>query len=149
MSYPGIRQAGIQEQVAERIGAFSEESARKWGKMNHSQVLPHLNDGLRGMMKGFKTPPSGPFQFPPLRYLLLHVMKWPEGKVEAPPGAFETETAGLEEDRAALLGLLDEYMKTDPETLAKTHPAFGRMKPRDWDVLVYRHLDHHLRQFSC
>ncbi len=149
MSYPGIREQGIYQQVVERIGSFSEDDTRKWGKMDHAQMLPHLADGMRMMLHGSKTSPSGLFRFGPIRYLLLHVMKWPEGKVEAPSGAFETDPKGLEQDRAIVVNLLDDYMKTPPDKLAKTHPVFGNMKPKDWDVLLYRHLDHHLRQFEC
>lgn len=33
-------------------------------------------------------------------------------------------------------------------SLGAVHPSFGRMRPKDWDVLQYRHFDHHLRQFG-
>jgi len=117
--------------------------------MEHAQLLPHLADGLRMILNGSQTTPSGPLRFAPARYLAIHRMKWPEGKIEAPQEAFKTESRGFEEDRAAVLGLLHDYMNRAPATLSKTHPSFGRMKPADWDVLLYRHMDHHLRQFSC
>ena len=69
---------------------------------------------------------------------MTHTSFWPE----RPPTTWE-------EDKATLLRLLDEYMATPPETLGTRHPAFGKMTPKDWDVLMYRHLDHHLRQFSA
>ena len=28
------------------------------------------------------------------------------------------------------------------------HPAFGKLSPRAWGVLAWRHTDHHLRQFG-
>jgi hypothetical protein len=31
---------------------------------------------------------------------------------------------------------------------APEHPAFGRLSGRAWGALVYRHMDHHLRQFG-
>jgi hypothetical protein len=48
-----------------------------------------------------------------------------------------------------LLQLIDEYRATPPNRLGNAHPTFGPMTGRDWDVLVWRHLDHHLRQFGC
>jgi hypothetical protein len=44
--------------------------------------------------------------------------------------------------------LIERFATTPPEKLGVVHPSFGRMRPRDWDVLQYRHLDHHLRQFG-
>ena len=29
------------------------------------------------------------------------------------------------------------------------HPAFGTLSERAWGVLVYRHMDHHLKQFGA
>ena len=149
MSYPLIRDDGVYKNIVGRIEVVSLDSERKWGVMDHSQLLVHLADGIRLCLHGPKAPPAGPFRFGPLRYFALHVMKWPEAKIQAPPGAFQRPPTTWEEDKATLLGLLDEYMATPPENLGTRHPAFGKMTPKDWDVLMYRHLDHHLRQFSA
>ena len=149
MSYPLIRDDGVYGEIVERIRSVSPDSERKWGVMDHSQLLVHMADGVRLCLRGPKAPASGPFRFGPLRYFALHVMKWPEAKIQAPPGAFERPSTTWEEDKATLLRLLDEYMATAAESLVTRHPAFGKMKPKDWDVLMYRHLDHHLRQFSA
>jgi hypothetical protein len=29
-----------------------------------------------------------------------------------------------------------------------THPAFGAISGKDYGTLIYRHFDHHLRQFG-
>ena len=29
------------------------------------------------------------------------------------------------------------------------HPFFGPLKPQQWAILMYKHLDHHLRQFGA
>jgi len=31
---------------------------------------------------------------------------------------------------------------------AHPHSFFGRLKPEEWATLMYKHLDHHLRQFG-
>jgi hypothetical protein len=55
---------------------------------------------------------------------------------------------GWERDREVLIELIDRFGTAAPETLGPAHPMFGPMRPHDWDVLSYRHLDHHLRQFG-
>jgi hypothetical protein len=82
------------------------------------------------------------------RYLAIHRLPWPEGKIQSPPGAFSTPSLGWERDRQVVVELVERFVTTPPDTLAAIHPTFGRMRPRDWDVLQYRHLDHHLRQFG-
>ena len=51
-------------------------------------------------------------------------------------------------DREVVAELIERFAATPPMQLADAHPSFGHMRPRDWDVLQYRHLDHHLRQFG-
>jgi hypothetical protein len=87
-------------------------------------------------------------RFAPIRYLMIHVCKWPRGKIQAPTGAFQTPSLGWEEDRAELLRLMGEFARTPLERLRSTHKTFGKMSGRDWDVLTWKHLDHHLTQFG-
>ena len=135
--------------IVARVEHLSGDSVRQWGKMELPQMLAHTADQLRmavedvGMGKV-----RGPFQFAPMRYLMLHVLPWPKGKAKAPHEALTTAPTHWEEDRATLLELIDRFGTTPPSDLAPVHSLFGRMSALDWDVLSYRHLDHHLRQFS-
>lgn len=75
-------------------------------------------------------------------------MPWPKGKIEAPKGAFSTPSVGWDRDRQIVAELIQRVAAAPRETFATMHPTFGRMTLHDWDVLQYRHLDHHLRQFG-
>ena len=118
--------------------------------MQPAQLLPHLAGGLR-MALGELTPqgsPPGAVRGAIWRYLAIHRLPWPEGKIQSPPGAFSTPSLGWERDRELVVELIERFATAPPDKLGLIHPMFGRMKPRDWDVLQYRHLDHHLRQFG-
>jgi hypothetical protein len=118
--------------------------------MDPSQLLPHLASGLRlalGERKLEGTPP-GRVRGTIFRYLAIHVLRWPEGKIQSPPGAFSTPSVGWARDREIVVELIERFARTSSNDLGGIHPSFGRMRPRDWDVLQYRHLDHHLRQFG-
>ncbi len=56
----------------------------------------------------------------------------------------------LESSRARLLGALDRFV-AGGERGCTDHPHafFGPLKPNEWSALMYKHLDHHLRQFSA
>jgi hypothetical protein len=55
----------------------------------------------------------------------------------------------LEAERLRLLGLIDRFVAAGP-TGCTTHPHafFGRLTPDEWAILMYKHLDLHLRQFG-
>lgn len=48
----------------------------------------------------------------------------------------------------ALEGLLLRFRDCKPKEGCPPHPLFGRMSTRDWDRLLYRHTNHHFRQFG-
>jgi hypothetical protein len=119
--------------------------------MEPAQLLPHLATGIRlalGEQKLEGSPP-GPLRAAIFRYLAIYLLPWPKGKLQAPRGAFSTPSLGWERDREIVAQLIERFAVTAPETLEAAHPSFGRMTPRDWDVLQYRHFDHHLRQFGA
>ncbi len=117
--------------------------------METSQVLAHLADALRMALGDIPTKQQGWLMSTVLmRYLVIHKQPWPKGKAKAPPEAFTTSPLTWEEDRAALLRLIERFAAMRGKPLAAHSANFGPMKPHDWDVLMYRHLDHHLTQFG-
>jgi hypothetical protein len=118
--------------------------------MEPVQLLPHLAVALR-MALGERILEGrlpGRIRGAIMRDLAIYRLPWPEGKIKAPPGAFNTPSLGWERDREIVVELIERFAVASPDTLGITHPSFGRMRPHDWDVLQYRHLDHHLRQFG-
>jgi hypothetical protein len=56
----------------------------------------------------------------------------------------------IEVERTRLSELIDRFVAGGPATCT-THPHsfFGRLTPEEWSMLMYKHLDHHLRQFGA
>jgi hypothetical protein len=56
----------------------------------------------------------------------------------------------FEAERKRLSGLIDGFAAAGPSGCT-THPHafFGSLSPDEWAVLMYKHLDHHLRQFGA
>ena len=145
-----LRHPGGRRSILDRLARLTPEHPRHWGRMEPAQLLPHLATGLR-MALGERTlegPPPGAICGAIFRFLAIYCLPWPKGKIQAPPGAFSTPSLGWERDREVVVELVDRFATASPDTLGASHPMFGRMSPRDWDVLQYRHLDHHLRQFG-
>ena len=58
-----------------------------------------------------------------------------------------TGTFDFEREQAGLIALVKRYgeegaQATDP------HPFFGPLSANEWDRLMWKHIDHHLRQFD-
>jgi hypothetical protein len=135
--------------IVARIERLTPQHQRSWGKMDTSQLLPHLGDALRMALGDIPTKQQGGMMsLAPIRYLVLHKLPWPKGKAQAPPEGFTTAPRSWEEDRAALLELIERFVAARGKPLAPHSAIFGRMSASDWDALMYRHLDHHLTQFG-
>jgi hypothetical protein len=56
----------------------------------------------------------------------------------------------LATERDRLSQLIDKFAARGPAGCTKnSHPFFGRMTPEQWAIILYKHLDHHLRQFGA
>ena len=52
-------------------------------------------------------------------------------------------------EKDVLLSYVDRFITVGPEIITnKTHPFFGELSLEEWGRLQWKHLDHHLRQFS-
>jgi len=88
------------------------------------------------------------FQVFPLKHLILYVVPFPKGAptaAELKPG----DAASFEEERAAVLELLDRIGTGPREGAGPAHPLFGPLTWREWGVATYKHTDHHLKQFGA
>ncbi len=55
----------------------------------------------------------------------------------------------FERERMQLMATIDRFAARGAAGCSgHPHPFFGRLKPREWAILMYKHVDHHLRQFG-
>jgi transposase InsO family protein len=55
----------------------------------------------------------------------------------------------LGKERGRLSGLIDKFAAGGAAGCTKNpHSFFGKVTPEEWAILMYKHLDHHLRQFG-
>ena len=55
----------------------------------------------------------------------------------------------LEIERKRLFGLINRFVAAGWNGCTKhPHSFFGQLTPNEWAILMYKHLDHHLRQFG-
>jgi hypothetical protein len=146
---PTIWDPHAREEILARFARLTPECQAVWGKMNAGQMVRHCGVALDMLVGAAKvTPKPGPFRNPVLRYLIVHWLPWPKG---APTGAelIMTDYVGdWERDMAALRKSLEAVVARGEGGSFVEHPAFGALPGKSVGVLVWRHLDHHLRQFG-
>lgn len=119
--------------------------------MHAAQMLCHLVDAVRISLG--ETPArskSTPFRFFAFRWLFVHLLPWPKGKLPTLPEFQQTKPGQFEEDRNAWEAALSRFVTRgrQPSPHWEHHPAFGALPNWEWGRIMYRHIDHHFRQFG-
>jgi hypothetical protein len=144
-------EATVVEELQGRLLQMRPESKRLWGKMTPAQAVAHCSAGMEWAV-GDTTPP---------RLLLGRIV----GGVIKPKvlgddepmrrnsptvkGLVVNDDRDLGIERERLRGLIDRFVAGGPGgCTAHPHSFFGRLTPAEWAILMYKHLDHHLRQFG-
>jgi len=133
-----------------RLASLSAGATPAWGTMNCEQMLAHLSAGVRMALGDLPVRPKGPrfLSLAPVRHAIIHWMPFPKSAPTAPE--LLAPASGSHQQEVASLEALLERAGSNAEGLwAGAHPAFGPLTVHDWGVLVYKHVDHHLRQFRA
>jgi hypothetical protein len=139
-------------EVKERLRHLRPDSPRQWGTMNASQAVEHCARGLE-LVTGTRRPPRvliGRLIGSAIRRLALGNDAPMRRNSPTVPDMVVAGTPDLHVERERLLSLIDQVAAAGPAGCT-THPHsfFGRLTPKEWGVLMYKHLDHHLRQFGA
>ena len=142
--------SSAKNEILQRLGALTPEAARQWGKMSVPQMLAHCSVALESGT-GDKPRPQkliGKIFAPFVRKGLLGDKPFSKGSPTDPTFVVRDERDfAREKDRLA--GLVERFCALGKDEACKqTHSFFGRMTGDEWGRLMYKHLDHHFRQFG-
>lgn len=147
-----LLKAADRDQLISRLDNLRPESQRRWGAMSATQVVPHLTDPLWvAVGDRHAEPMGGIFSKFPVRPLVIWVMPWPKGAPTAEEfiqGKKGTPPTDFEKDKQTLLLAIHRFVHHAGQSNFQPSPVFGQLSNRAWGRLMWRHLDHHLRQFG-
>jgi Protein of unknown function (DUF1569) len=139
------------EEVKERLQQLRPASQPQWGKMTAPQAVAHCAKGME-MALGDWVPPRmflGRIIGRIVKPLALGNDEPMRRNSPTVPGMVVDDERDLDPERRRLCGLIDRFAAAGPAACTTLpHPFFGRLTPEEWAILVYKHLDHHLRQFG-
>ena len=146
-----IRDEKCRAALIERINALTADSKPAWGKMSVEQMLSHLVQSHEIPFDSSVADTSNWMSRNVIKTLVVYVLPVPkEVKTSAeldqqqqgrPPLGFDVDKAKAIEGINKLATIAAGH-----DCLA--HPFFGKLSAKQWALLAYKHIDHHLRQFG-
>lgn len=135
--------------IMQRLNNLQADSPRKWGKMTAAQMLTHCKEA-------YKVPlTSKKLQRHPLsligwmfRSLLYNDRPYRQSLPTAPNFIVKDER-NFDKEKAEMLSIVKAFHEKGEAGIGdKVHPMFGKLTASQWGRSMWKHLDHHLRQFG-
>lgn len=130
-----------------RINSLNENSTAQWGKMDVSQMMRHCTqwDEMAMGKKKYKQSFIGKLFG---KMALKNMLKDEPIKQNLPtvPSFKIKELINFAEEKQKWIDLLNGYEHFSNDGFI--HPFFGAMSKDHTGYIVYKHIDHHLRQFN-
>ncbi|WP_423148066.1 DUF1569 domain-containing protein [Rubrolithibacter danxiaensis] len=140
---------GTRNELIKRIKTINKESTAQWGKMNVGQMLEHCTrweDMMHGRKKFKRVFLGYLFGKIALRTILKDESPLRRSTPTIPDFVVKETRDDIETLKTKWILLIEEYENFSNSYLI--HPFFGRITKEQIGYLVYKHTDHHLRQFN-
>ena len=137
--------------ILKRIDSLTPNSQRQWGKMEVAQMMAHCivaletATGQRKLPRMFIGRVLGPL------FKSKFYNEQPFDK-NSPTGKdfIITDQRDFEKEKESLKTIVQQFATAGPENCTShPHSFFGSLTPEQWSIGIYKHLDHHLRQFGA
>ena len=138
------------ESLSRRLASLDPASPRQWGKMDPAQMLQHCSRGLEAALGDRITEQLflGKLLAPLVKGLALGPRNFSRNAPTHPTFVI-SDRREFDGELTRLATILDRFVQRGPEGIGRFPHAFlGRISGQEWGRLMYKHLDHHLRQFG-
>ena len=144
-------EATTADEVKERIAKLGPNSQRQWGKMTAPQALAHCANTMEFAVGDRNEPRMliGRILGPLVKSKVLKDDEPMRRNAPTVKSLVVSDERDLAKERQRLCVLIDRFSAGGPQGCTKQpHTFFGPLTPDEWSRLMYKHLDHHLRQFG-
>ena len=152
MPYPNIFTKEVSDGIIERTNMLTPESERQWGKMDVAKMLAHCNVAYETIYEPDKHPkPKFPMSLI-LKYIVGPMVVGDKpAKKNSPTGPqfIMRSDKDFEAERARLIDYINLTTELGETAFdGRESHSFGVLNKTQWSNMLYKHLDHHLRQFN-
>ena len=139
------------KQILDRLDRLEPGAMRQWGKMDPAQMLAHCAVAME-MVTGDAPREQkliGKLLGPFFKRKLLGPEPFSKNS-PTDPAFIVSDPRDFAKEKARLMMLLHRFFAAGPSGAdGRMHSFLGRLKGNEWGVMIYKHLDHHLRQFRA
>ncbi len=149
---PTLTDSATRNALVARVVALRPDATRRWGKMTIQQMLWHVAEAYRVAFGDVTAREQS-------SWISRHVIRliafyapfpWPKNGPTLPPFDAVLQKPALDADfdklRSVVVELIGRMAERNME--GAVHPFFGPLSHEEWEHWGWRHMDHHLRQFS-
>jgi hypothetical protein len=142
-------QADAVREVITRIEQLNSSSQPQWGKMDVAQMMAHCSTTMDMASGKFaaKRMLIGRIIGPRVR----HIMSDDSPMRRNSPTVKELKVSGsdfAQEHERLKQSVRQFHDGGESQCTRHPHPFFGDLTPLEWSAGMYKHLDHHLKQFG-
>jgi len=139
------------DEVIARVDSLQPSCTRQWGKMDVAQMMAHCSVAM-DMASGRLNPPRrfiGRLIAPFVKSVFTD--ERPRGKNDPTGKEFVVADRRdfAREQEQLKLKIRQFHDGGEAGCTRHPHPFFGSLTPQAWSRGMYKHLDHHLRQFGA
>ena len=153
MAFPNIFSKEVSDGIVARLNNLTPESERQWGKMDVAKMLAHCNVAYEMIYETDKHPKAGfPMSFILKYFVGPFVVGDKPAKKNSPTGPqfIMKSDKDFEAERTRLIAFIEETQQLgETEFDGRESHSFGVLNKTQWSNMLYKHLDHHLRQFGA
>lgn len=145
-------EASDRKPLLDRLGKLEGSALRQWGKMDVAQMCAHCAAAAEVAAGDVRKSQAfiGKVLAPFVKKAVLRSDQPLSRNSPTDPMFVVSDPRDFEKEKARLVALADRLAAAGPGALnGRVHSFFGAMTGDEWGVLMWKHLDHHLRQFGA
>lgn len=138
-------------QLIGRIENLSPESNPVWGKMNAAQMLAHCCVTYEFIFENKHRKPNRFKKLLLKTFVKKYVVSSIPYKVNSrtAPEFIIADEKDFQNEKERLINFIKKVQELGPSYFENRESfSFGKLTIRQWNNMFYKHLDHHLHQFS-
>ena len=151
MTFPNLFDPEVNNTLKQRINSLTHETQPKWGKMNVANMLGHCNVTYEMLYETKHKKPGG-FMKLMLKLFVKQAVVGPKPypkNSRTAPAFLIADQREFETEKNRLLSYMQRVQNEGSGAFeGRESHSFGPLSLDQWNSMMYKHLDHHLKQFG-
>lgn len=138
----------VKRDILDRIDKLSPQSQPQWGKMNVAQMLAHLQMPIGNALGIYTLPRTllGRIVGPLVKRGMYSEKPFKRNSPTDPSFVMTGHEKNFEKEKQGMITIVNDFKEENIKN--EIHPFFGTLTKEQWSKAMYKHIDHHLRQFG-